>query len=84
MTFQTTLKNICFTSNLLPGIAPLTDCINNPIYQELPEEDKYFSSSGKRIYLDLRDSMGYTNEMENLSRNNLKITAKNRTKNSIS
>ena len=46
------------------SVAPLTDYINNPIYQELIAEDKYDgNASDEKIYLDLRASPGYTNEM---------------------
>ena len=55
-------------------IAPLTDYINNPIYQELIDEDKYDgNTSDERIYLDLRASSRYTNEAEKLERNDSKI-----------
>ena len=51
--------------------APLTDNINNPIYQELIDEDDFFwSKSDERIYLDLRASSEYTNEAETFERNN--------------
>ena len=49
------------------SIAPLTDYINNPIYQELVDEDQYGENkSDKRVYLDLSTSSGYTNEAEKL------------------
>ena len=57
-------------------IAPLTDYISNPIYQEIFDVDTYFSSSEKRIYRDLRDSMGYTNEMKKLTRNDSELLLK--------
>ena len=41
-------------------IAVLTDYVNNPIFQEL--------------YVDLRDSLGYTDKIEKPSRNNSKLT----------
>ena len=53
------------------SIAPLTDCINNPIYQELPTEEQYFTTSDDRLYLDLKDSRLYTNEIEKLTIQNL-------------
>ena len=37
-------------------VAPLTDYINHPVYQELHTESDYFSSSDERIYIDLRAS----------------------------
>ena len=49
---------------------PLTDYINNPIYQELIDEDDFFGIKiDEGIYLDLRASSGYTNEAEKLERN---------------
>ena len=27
------------------SVAPLTECMNNPIFRELPDEDKYFSQT---------------------------------------
>ena len=56
------------------SVAPLTDYINNPIYQELIDEDDYFNTkSDERIYLDLRASSGYTSEAEKLEKNDSKI-----------
>ena len=52
------------------SVAPLTDYINNPIYQELP------TSSDERIYINLRASYGYTKEMQKLERNDSKLTLK--------
>ena len=56
------------------NLAPLTDYINNPIYQELADEDNYNETkSNERVYLDVRASSGYRNEAEKLERNDLKI-----------
>ena len=53
--------------------APLTDYINNPIYQELIDEDDYFGTkSDEIIYLDLRASSGYTNEAKKIRKKRLK------------
>ena len=50
-------------------VAPLTDYINNPIYQELIDEDAYREvRSDERVSLDLRASSGYTKEAEKLNR----------------
>ena len=55
--------------------APPTDYIHNPVYQELIEETDYFGNkSNERVYLDLRASEGYTNQMEKLEQNDSKIT----------
>ena len=56
------------------SIVPLTDYINNPIYQELIGKDQCGrNASNKRLYLDLRARSGYTNEAETLERNDSKI-----------
>ena len=39
------------------SIAPLTDYVNNFIYQKLPDQDTYFNTFDERIYLDLRDGL---------------------------
>ena len=42
---------------------------NNNIYRELIEEDKYFSDeSDERVYIDMRRSKGYTDELEKINR----------------
>ena len=56
------------------SVAPLVDYIDNPIYQELPNEEEYYSiKSDERMYLDLRASSGYVKEAEKLERNDSKI-----------
>ena len=56
------------------SVAPLTEYMNNPIFQKLPDEDKYFNvTNDDMIYLDLRASSGYVKEAEKLERNNSKI-----------
>ena len=56
------------------SVAPLTDCVNNPIYQELINEDDYWEvRSNGRVYLDLSASSGYTKQAEKLERNGSKI-----------
>ena len=56
------------------SVAPLTDYINNPIYQELIDEDQYGEhKSDEKGYLDLSASSGYTNKAEKLKRNDSKI-----------
>ena len=57
------------------SVAPLSDYMNNPIFQELVSEDEYFDvRSDERIYLDLRDSSGYVKEAEKLEKNDSKIS----------
>ena len=49
------------------SVAPLTDYMNNPIFQELSDEDTYFSvKNDERVYLDPRASSGYVKEAEKL------------------
>ena len=48
---------------------PLTDYLNNPLYQELIDEDECDSvGSDQRIYLDLKASSGHTEEAEKLEK----------------
>ena len=48
---------------------PLTDYLNNPLYQELIDADEYDSvRSDQRIYLDLKASSGYTEEAEKIEK----------------
>ena len=55
-------------------MTPLTDYINNTIYEELLDKPDYNSdTSNESIYLDLRIIAGYTTEMEKLERKNSKI-----------
>ena len=47
--------------------------MNNPIIQELPDEDKYFSlTNDDRVYLDLTAISGYVKEAEKLERDDSK------------
>ena len=48
--------------------APLTQYRNNEIYQEITEED-VFTTSNKddRIWIDMRKSKGYTDELEKIN-----------------
>ena len=49
--------------------APLTQYINNPIYQEMTSEDEYASNTrDDLLYIDLRRSKGYTDELEKIYR----------------
>ena len=49
--------------------APLLQYINNEIYQEMPDEDKFADTEkDDRIYIDMRRSKGYTNELEKINR----------------
>ena len=64
--------------------APVTEFINNLVAQELLGESEYFSDdSDERLYVDLRQSRGYTNELEKPTRNDSKMTITIETKNSL-
>ena len=55
--------------------APLSDYMNNPVFQELNFEDDHFGvKSDERVYLDLRASSGYVKEAEKLKGNDSKIS----------
>ena len=54
-------------------VAPLTEYANNLIYQDLTKADSYFSSD-KTMYLDLRRSKGYNNELKRFTRDKCKLT----------
>ena len=63
------------------SVAPVSDYVDNPIFQELPDQETYFSAkSNEKIYLDLRASSGYVKEAKkreiNDSKINLQITLK--------
>ena len=46
-------------------MAPLTQYKNNEIKQELTKEKDYFGDdSDERLYIDMRRSKGYTDELE--------------------
>ena len=50
------------------SVAPLFQYRRSEIYQELPTAKKYFSTSDEKVYVDLRVSRGYTDELEKLVR----------------
>ena len=63
--------------------APVTGFINNPVAQELLDKTYYFSdSSDERLFVDLRQSRGYTDELEKPARNDSQMTITTETKNS--
>ena len=66
--FVAYVTNGCSTANLI-------DYRNNDIFKELTTYEKYFAdTSDERVYIDLRRSKGYTNELEKLVRNNSGIS----------
>ena len=58
--------------------------MNNPIVQELKNEKYYFGdNSEERLYIDLRQSNGYTKELEKPKRNDSKMPITIETKESL-
>ena len=54
-------------------IAPLTNYVHNRIFQELPSKEEIFSATDTRAYIDVRDSKGYTGELQKLRRDDSNI-----------
>ena len=55
--------------------APISDYIRTPVFQELLLKSDYFGNkSNEKVYIDLRDGLGYTNEIEKPSRKDSKLT----------
>ena len=51
------------------SVAPLSDYMNNPMYQELTPENQYFDvKSHEGLYLDLRATSGYVKEAKKLEK----------------
>ena len=64
--------------------APISDYTNNTVFQELLLEPNYFGNKSiEKVYIDLRDSFGYTNEIEKLSRNDSKLSVTMGLKNAL-
>ena len=58
--------------------------MNNPIAQELKKENEYFSDKfDERLYVDLRPSHDYADELEKPTRNDSKMTITIETKTSL-
>ena len=65
------------------SIAALTDYANNPIYEELPTESEYFTNADKKVYINLIDGIGSTDELEKLRREDNKLILKINLKNAL-
>ena len=64
--------------------APLSNYINNPVFQELLFKSDYFGNkSDEKVYIDLRDRLGHTNEIEKPNRNDSKLTITIELKNAL-
>ena len=49
---------------------PISDYINNPIFQELPlKQDCFGNGSDERVYINLQDSLGYTKNPAEMTEN---------------
>ena len=56
------------------SFAPLTQYINNPIFQELTEEDEFTNRErDDRIYTDMWRSKSYTDELEKINRDDSQL-----------
>lgn len=65
-------------------INPLTEYTKKTVFQELADEEEHFcDKSDERIYIDLRDSLGYKNEIQKPSRNDSKLTMTINIKNAL-
>ena len=54
--------------------APLSEYANIEIFQELPKGQKYFTETDKKLYIDMRRSKGYMDELEKLMQDDSDIT----------
>ena len=55
-------------------MTPITKYMNNEIKQDMIKEKKYFTDEwDEQIFIDMRCSKGYTDELEELSRNDADI-----------
>ena len=50
------------------SIVPLSDYEHNPLYQELPKLNNYFTNADEKIFIDLRLGKEYTNQIEKINR----------------
>ena len=56
------------------GIVPQSDYVYNETGQQLPKIEKYFSDADERVYIDIRRSKGFTNELERVNRDDSDLT----------
>ena len=58
------------------SIVPESDYVYNEVRQELPNRNTYFTDSDEKVYIDIRQSEGYTSELQRVNRDdsNLSIT----------
>ena len=67
---------LMFVAYLCDGCtaAPLTEYANNEIFQELPKEQNYFTKTDEKLYIDIRRSKGYIDELEKLTQDDSDLT----------
>ena len=65
-----------FTAWICKGlsIAPLTDYAHNITYQKAVRQEKYFTDSDKKVYIDLGRRKGHTGEFQRFNRDNSDLT----------
>ena len=57
-----------------PSMTPITKYMNNEIKQDMIKEKKYFTDgSNEKMFIDMRCSKGYTDDLEELSINDADI-----------
>ena len=65
-----------FTAWICKGssIAPVTDYAHNITYQKAVRQEKYFTDSDEKVYVDLRRGKGHTGEFERVNREDSDLT----------
>ena len=56
------------------SIVPQSDYVYNETVQQLPKIEKYFSDADERVYIDIRQNKGFTNELERVNRDDSDLT----------
>ena len=56
------------------SLVPERDFMYNETRQELPNRNTYFTDLDKRVYIDIRQSKGYTSEFERVNRDNSNLS----------
>ena len=66
----------CFYVWICKGssIAPLADYAHNQTYQKAARQEKYFTDSDAKVYIDLRRRKGHTGEFETVNLDNSDLT----------
>ena len=67
---------LLFTAWICKGssIALLTDFAHNITYQKEVRQEKYFTDSDEKVYIDLRRGKGHTGEFERVNRDDSDLT----------